>query len=64
MTMQAINAANRKSIVKQPVGTNHFQLRDHQPRRDGVGGAGDGDGVGVGGTDGGTGGGVDSISAF
>jgi hypothetical protein len=43
--------------VKQPVGTNHFQFRDHQFLRSGWDAEGDG-------VEGGTGGGVDSIASF
>src|SRR3954464_14029132 len=49
-TIAATPAKARAIMVRQPVGTNHFQLRAHQPRRggaagtDGIGGGGGGDG--------------------
>jgi hypothetical protein len=32
-----MKTANSTKMVRQPVGTNHFQLRDHHPRRTGGG---------------------------
>jgi len=49
--MQSTNATPNKKSVRQPVGTNHFQFRDHQPLRGGcavVGGGVCGNGGGVG----------------
>src|SRR5262245_40251109 len=55
-TTQNTNTTARMIRVKHPVGTNHFQFRDHQPPCGGCGGESDG-------VDG-TGGGVDSIGPF
>lgn len=50
--MPKIATAKNTRVVRQPIGTNHFQLRDHQLRRGGggaeaddVGGIGGGGGV-------------------
>jgi hypothetical protein len=57
--MPQMNATKSTSIIRQPVGTNHFQFRAHQPRRCGWGTGG---GTGLDG--GGDGGGVVSINAL
>jgi hypothetical protein len=54
--MQTTKMAPIAINVRQPVGTNHFQFRDHQFFRGGC--EGNGDGVE------GMGGGVDSIASF
>jgi hypothetical protein len=59
--MLVMNAAKSTSIVRQPVGTNHFQFRAHQPRRGGCDAVG---GTGLNGGGGGGGGGVVSINAL
>ena len=54
--MQTTKTAPIAINVRQPVGTNHFQFRDHQPFRGGCDGNGDGRE--------GTGGGVGSIASL
>src|SRR4051812_4624917 len=57
MMMPPTSAMLITTRVRQPVGTNHFQLRDHHPRA--AAGAGPAGGTGPAfGTGGGTGGGV------
>ncbi len=55
--MQSTNSETSTTRLRQPVGTSHFQFRDHQFLLGGCGAEGDG-------VEDGKGGGVDSIASF